>query len=218
MIKAVIFDMDGLLIDSEPLWVEAVVEVFNQAGVPVKKDITQQTMGLRVNESVKYWLLRFPGMSSLSAEILEERVTERVIELIREKGRPMKGAPEVVEILARKKLPLALASSSRMKVIDAVLEMLPVRPYLRVIRSAFDEDYGKPHPAVYINTAGELGVLPEECLAFEDSINGIISAKAAKMKCLAVPNPLIAGDKRFCLADMTLASLQDFRLELLDGL
>jgi mannitol-1-/sugar-/sorbitol-6-/2-deoxyglucose-6-phosphatase len=218
MIKAVIFDMDGVLIDSEPLWLDAVVETFNNAGIPVKRDITHQTMGMRVSESIKYWLLRFPGKSKISAAELEENLTARVIQLIREKGEPMAGVKEMIEVLTDNRYPLALASSSRMEIINAVLERIPLRPYLKAVRSAVSETYGKPHPDVYIHTAAELGILPENCLAVEDSINGIISVKAAKMKCLAVPNVFVAGDKRFCLADITLASLKDFRLELLDNL
>jgi mannitol-1-/sugar-/sorbitol-6-/2-deoxyglucose-6-phosphatase len=218
MIKAVIFDMDGVLIDSEPLWLDAVVETFNNAGIPVKRDITHQTMGMRVSESIKYWLMRFPGKSKISAAELEENLTARVIQLIREKGEPMAGVKEMIEVLTENHYPLALASSSRMEIINAVLERIPLRPYLKAVRSAVSETYGKPHPAVYIHTAAELGVLPEDCLAVEDSINGIISVKAAKMKCLAVPNAFVAGDKRFCLADIILASLKDFRLEFLDKL
>ncbi len=207
--------MDGVLIDSEPLWVEAVVETFNEAGIPVSKDITHQTMGMRVNESIRYWMRRFPGKSRISAAELEDKLTERVIRLIRQKGEPAAGAKEIIEVLTDNGYPLALASSSAMKIIDAVLETIALRPYFRVIRSAAVDAYGKPHPAVYLKTAEELGVEPEECLAVEDSINGVISVKAARMKCLAIPNSLIAGDPRYCLADIVLSSLKEFRLEFL---
>jgi mannitol-1-/sugar-/sorbitol-6-/2-deoxyglucose-6-phosphatase len=216
MIKAIIFDMDGLLIDSEPIWNEAKVAIFNKAGIPITEDVGKESQGLRLNETVNYWLLRFPGKSTWSPEKLEEKLIEKVIQLVKEKGKPLPGAKEIVELLAKNNLPIALASSSPIEIINPVLEKIPIRQYLKVIRSAQSEIYGKPHPAIYMNTAKELGVLPEFCLAFEDSINGVISAKAAKMKCLAVPNEFVKNDPRFCLADMKIDSLKDFRLEFLD--
>ncbi len=216
MIKAIIFDMDGLLIDSEPIWNEAEVKVFNEAGIPLTEDMPKDSQGMRTNEVVSYWLLRFPGKNTLPPEKIEDNLTQEVIRIINEKGKPLEGAREIVELLAKNNLPIALASSSSMEIIDAVLGKIPIRQYLKVIRSAKAETYGKPHPGIYINTAKELGVLPENCLAFEDSINGVISAKAAKMRCIAVPNEFVKSEKRFCIADLVIDSLKDFRLDFLD--
>ena len=85
-----------------------------------------------------------------------------------------------------------------------------LRDCFRVIASASDEQYGKPHPAVYLSAAGRLGVEPQHCLVFEDALLGIISAKAARMTVVAVPEELNHGDVRFQLADRVIESLRDF--------
>ena len=124
----------------------------------------------------------------------------------------------MVALLAAQDLPLAVASSSSGEMIAAVMERLGIGGYFRILQSAEHEPYGKPHPGVYIEAARRLGVAPEHCLAFEDSPNGVIAAKAAKMACIAVPDPAIRADRRLCIADAILPSLADFRLEMLQQL
>ena len=101
------------------------------------------------------------------------------------------------------------------EIIAAVLETLGIGGYFRVAQSAEHEPFGKPHPGVYIEAARALGVEPLQCLAFEDSPNGVIAAKAARMTCVAVPDPALAADRRFGAADLVLGSLTEFRLEML---
>ncbi|MBA3723332.1 MAG: hexitol phosphatase HxpB [Candidatus Levybacteria bacterium] len=209
MIKAVILDMDGLLIDSEPLWEEAEVEVFNKVAVPLTSEMTKQTMGLRVDEVVQYWFSRFPWESPTQQEVQAE-VVAKVIELVKLKGTSRNGVKELVEFFRGKNIPLAIASSSQMEIINAVLDKLAIRDSLSVICSAEHEPYGKPHPGVYITAAEKLEVQPEHCLAFEDSPNGVLSAKAAKMKCVAVPDEKMKDDKRFCIADLMINRLTEF--------
>jgi sugar-phosphatase len=99
-----------------------------------------------------------------------------------------------------------------------VVDQIGVREYLHVLQSAEHEPYGKPHPAVYIEAARRLDVPPERCLAVEDSPAGLLAAKAARMACLVVPAPEMRADRRYCIADLQLDSLLDFRLDLLDRL
>lgn len=214
MIQAIIFDMDGLLIDSEPLWGAAETAAFSSVGVPVTEMRPGVTMGLRSDEIVEHWFARYPWKEPSKKEV-EASITRRVIELIRQQGSPMRGARDVVALLAAQNLPLAIASSSSSEMIAAVVERLDIGAYFQVLQSAEHEPYGKPHPGVYIEAARRLGVAPAHCLAFEDSPNGVIAAKAAKMTCIAVPNPAVEGDRRLCIADAILSSLADFRLELL---
>ena len=103
----------------------------------------------------------------------------------------------------------ALASSSSYRIIDAVVDKFGLRNRFELIYSAQEEPFGKPHPGVYISAAQKLGVTPESCLAIEDSINGVVSAKAAKMKCIAVPEPAARNDRRYGIADVVLDSLND---------
>lgn len=209
MIKAVIFDMDGLLIDSEPLWENAEVEVFNKVGVPITREMTKQTMGLRVDEVVKHWFNQYPWDTPTQQQVQSD-VVAKVIELIKLKGEAKPGVLELVDFFAKKNLPMAIASSSQTEIINAVLDKIGIRDSLNAICSAEHEPYGKPHPGVYIKASEKLGIAAEFCLAFEDSPNGVLSAKSAKMKCVAVPDEKMKDDTRFCIADLKINSLSEF--------
>ena len=217
MIQAIIFDMDGLLIDSEPLWEEAELEVFNQVGVPLTSEMTKQTMGLRVDEVVQHWFDLYPW-KDISHKEIEAKIVEKVIALIKEKGTAKEGVNEMIRFFKDKNMPMAIASSSSMDIIETVVKKLHIKNNLDVIYSAEHEQYGKPHPGVYITAAQKLGIASEKCLAFEDSPNGVLAAKAAKMKCIAVPDEKMKDDKRFGRADIILDSLSEFNLELLNKL
>lgn len=210
--------MDGLLIDSEPLWEEVKYKVFrDMLGVPITKENHTLTRGMRVNEIVAFWHNSHPWHSHTLQEI-ETLVVEEVVKAVKEKGKALSGVTENIALFKRLKLPVAIASSSYMSIIDAVMERLQLRSHIDLIHSAEYEQYGKPHPAVFLTTAEKLGVKPEECLVFEDAPNGVLAAKAAKMKCIAVPNEDIKYDKRFVIADGVLNSLSEFTEEMLNTL
>ncbi len=214
---AVIFDMDGVLIDSEPLWRLAETRAMNAVGVPMKEEDGFLTMGLRTDEVVEFWYDRHPWESPSRKEV-EASITHGVIALIEEQGQPMAGAMEAIDAIRASGLKLGLATSSTTEIIAAVLRRLGLASAFDVIQSAEHEPYGKPHPAVYIACAKALGVSPERCLAIEDSPAGVLAAKAAKMTCIAVPAPELEGDRRYCIADLTLESLTEFTPELLTRL
>jgi mannitol-1-/sugar-/sorbitol-6-/2-deoxyglucose-6-phosphatase len=209
--------MDGLLIDSEPLWRIAEVEALASVGVPISEEDALETTGLRTDEVVELWHARHPWPDPPKKEI-EARIITRLIALVRERGEPMPGVHETLEALSEAGYPLAIASSSTSEIIAAVLETLGIARYFRVAQSAEHEPFGKPHPGVYIEAARALGVEPRHCLAFEDSPNGVIAAKAARMTCIAVPDPALAEDRRFGAAELVLPSLTDFRMEMLGEL
>ncbi len=215
MIRAAIFDLDGLLIDSEPLWRVAVVEVLTAVGVPLTAAQARETMGLRTDEVVAHWFGRHPWPAPPPPEVVA-RVERQALALIRAHGAPLPGAREVVALLAGHDFPLAIASSSPGPVIAAVLARLGLADSFPVVQSAEHEFHGKPHPAVYLAAARRLGIPPSACLAFEDAPHGVAAAKAAGMACIAVPDPAVRDDPRFGAADLVLPSLADFRLELLD--
>ncbi len=211
---AVIFDMDGVLIDSEPLWRVAETRAMNAIGVPMVEEDGFLTMGLRTDEVVEFWFARHPWKTPTKREV-EAAITREVIALIRERGEPMPGAAAAIGLVRQQRLKVGLASSSSSDIIAAVLEKLGFTALFDVTQSAEHEPWGKPHPAVYIECARRLGVAPDRCLAIEDSPAGVLAAKAARMSCIAVPAPELLGDNRYCIADRQLTNLTELTPEMI---
>lgn len=204
--KAAIFDMDGVLIDSEPLWRRAEVQAFRSAGLELTEDDCRATTGMRIDDVVGYWFAQ-RALTGRSVEEVAGDVLERVCRLIRHEGMPLPGVYEAFQVLRGAGLRLALATSSPPRVIEAVLDRLDLRGTFEVLSSAADEERGKPDPAVYLSTARRLGVDPSLCIAFEDSLAGIQSARAARMRVAAVPAPESFDLPGFDIADWKLSSL-----------
>jgi sugar-phosphatase len=135
-------------------------------------------------------------------------IIDQVIAHVKAEGRPMPGVTAAIALFRRCGLRLAIASSSPRRLIDAVCDRLGLDG-IEVRCSAMDEARGKPAPDVYLTAARRLGVAAANCLALEDSPNGVASAKAAGMCCVAVPDPLLADNPRFGQADLILRSLTD---------
>jgi len=212
MIKAVIFDMDGLLIDSEPLWWEAEIEVAKMVGLNLTQQQALETTGLKVDKIVDHWFNKKPWTTPAKKEV-ENALVRNLISRVKERGSQKPGARAILEFAKKKGTKMALASSSLMSIIDAATDKLGIKKYFDEIYSAEFEEHGKPHPGVYITTANMLDVAPEFCLAFEDSFNGLLAAKAARMKCVCVPDESIQGDEKLAIADLVLPTLSDFRDE-----
>lgn len=202
LLRAAIFDMDGLLVDSEPLWQEAEIEVFGGIGLQLTRQDCWRTKGLRVDATVRYWFERSPWQGP-SPEEVADRLVRRVIELLRTRAAAKPGARHAVDYFRSQGLKVALASSSAPEIIAAVLEALRMRADFEVVRSALLEAEGKPHPAVYLSTAADLKVDPRACVALEDSRIGVAAARAAGMLCIAVPDEASgpAGEARAFEAD-----------------
>lgn len=209
MIKAVIFDLDGLLIDSEPLWQEAEMLIFKQVNIILTPELCLQTKGLRIDRVVNYWYQKFPWTNLTQLEVAE-LIVAKVIELIHLKGQPLPGVDRAISYVKQKQVKIALASSSASRIIQAALHKLNLTDMFAEIYSAESEIFGKPHPGVYLTTASKLNVYPQECLALEDSLNGVLAAKAAQMKCIAIPEPLQRNNPQFAIADLVLKSLEEF--------
>ncbi len=209
MIKAVIFDMDGVIIDSEPLWREAEMIVFKKVGIDLTKELCLQTTGLRTDETVAHWY-RYKPWNNMSKEDVGREIEETVCNIVDKKGLPARGIHKVIDFLNSAGIPKALASSSSPEVIDRVLNRLDIKQEFNVIYSAEYEDYGKPHPAVYLSTAKKMDTLPVNCLAIEDSLAGLIAAKSARMRTLVIPEQHHKNDPQFSIADIRLESLEDF--------
>ena len=215
MLQAIIFDMDGLLIDSEPFWQQAEIEIFAKVGLNLTSKLCEQTMGLRIDEVVNYWYQRHPWEEPSQEEIAQQ-IVKRVVELIETQGVAKTGVYPLFECLEETNLPLALASSSDYVLIEAVIKRLNLQDKFTVMQSATAEKYGKPHPAVYLSTAEKLGVTATNCLALEDSFNGVLAAKAARMICFAIPEGYPQPDPRFVIADQMFPSLLEAKTALIE--
>jgi mannitol-1-/sugar-/sorbitol-6-/2-deoxyglucose-6-phosphatase len=209
MFDAAIFDMDGLLIDSEPLWHKAEIRVFATVGLHLTDAQCRETTGVRIDEVVRIRHRQHPWHNKSCAQV-ESEIMAEVQRLALAEGQALPGVHAVLEEFAALDLPLAVASSSPAGMIAAVVAHLGIAHYFKVLCSAADEEHGKPHPAVYLNTARQLGVAPARCIAFEDSVPGVQSAHAAGMSVIAVPEPHHFERPEFALATCKLRSLAEF--------
>lgn len=211
--EAVIFDMDGVLIDSEPLWKIAMEEVFRSVGSELTKADFQKTVGLRIDEVVRFWH-QYEGWQRVTPEEVEQEIVLKMTELIRANATPLTGVIETLGFLKEKGIKIGLATSSYEILVLTVLKELKIEHYFDFFHSAEHEEYGKPHPAVYLTVAQKLNVSPMQCLVIEDSLNGIISAKAARMKVVCIPEKTHHPEPKLILADYHFEDMGLFLKEL----
>lgn len=211
-LRAAILDMDGLIIDTEPVWRRTEARVFSELGSHLSEADMLSTMGRRIGEVVAHWRSHRPwpgaGSGEPSDSAIAERVVDGVVEQVRRGGEAMPGVAEAVALLERLGLRLAIASSSPPRLIDAVCERLNLGR-IQVRCSAVQEARGKPSPDVFLSAARRLLEPPAACLAIEDSPNGVLAARAAGMRCVAVPDPRLASDPAIARADLVIPSLLD---------
>lgn len=209
---AALFDMDGLLIDSEPHWQDAEMAVYRPYGVPVDRDLCRATAGRRIDEVLTLWHERFdwtgPPVDDMVKRVLDE-VTRRILD----HGEALPGVHELIEALRGLGLKIAIASSSPHALIDVVVEKLELGGMIDLTHSGVDEAESKPHPGVFLTTARRLGVDPARCLVFEDAPAGVAAGKAAGMTVNAVPSVFDPDDPGFDDADRVLGSLEEFEPE-----
>jgi HAD superfamily hydrolase (TIGR01509 family) len=191
MPAAVIFDLDGVLMDSEQRWNEAKENLVREAGGRWRDEAPTVMMGMSSPEWSAY--LRDALGVPLDADAISRDVVRRMEEGYRRELPLLPGAADTVRALAGR-WPLGLASSSNREIIDLVLELAGFGDAFRVTVSSEEVEHGKPAPDVYLKAARALGVDPERCVAIEDSSNGLRSAAAAGMTVIAVPNPHYAPD------------------------
>lgn len=217
MIQAAIFDMDGILIDSEPLWQQAEREIFSSVGVQVSSELAELTASMTTQEVTEFWYRHFPW-SAKSLEQVENEVVDRVGELIIEKGQPMDGVYEILSLLHHRNIKIGLSTNSPYRLIPVVLQTLGIAYYFQCLSSSENEVQGKPHPAVYLTTSKKLNVEPFNCIAFEDSLSGLLSAQKANIKTVAVPSITEYSNAKYEIAQLKLSQLSDFTLAHLEQL
>jgi len=204
---ATLFDMDGLLIDSEILWHKAEVEIFGRLGVPLDEQTDRSTKGMYVNNVVDFWFERYPWSGPAPDEVVDELLA-RVGELVEREGTLMPGALRAVDLAAQHG-PIALASSTPLALIHRCLAHFSLDDRFASVHSAEFEPYGKPHPGVFLTAASSLRVDPARCLVLEDSAAGVVAGKAASMFVVAVPTRVDRVQRAFAIADLVLDSLEE---------
>jgi HAD superfamily hydrolase (TIGR01509 family) len=210
MISTVIFDLDGLLADTEPLHCRAYQMAFAERGV-----------GLNANEYAEHWVRNGKGIVdwvesrglAVDPHGLRVRKSEHYLALLESSLRPMEGALELLDALQGIRR-MALASSSYRDAIDGVLAGLRIAPYFEAIVSGLDVANVKPSPDIFLKAARDLAVDPSECLVLEDAEKGVIAAHRAGMRCVAVPNDFTKHHD-FSMATRVCSSLREVNFDFL---
>jgi sugar-phosphatase len=215
--STVIFDMDGLLIDSEPLWQEAGASLLQQYGITLSDAQYHSTTGLRTPEWIDYWFSYYK-IDKQTITTASAFIEQSALEIIQEKANPMPGVQYIIEFFREQGFRIGLASSSPMRLIQMVIKKLEISDFLSAVTSAEKLPFGKPHPQVFLDCAALLHANPTNCIVFEDSFNGLIAAKAARMKCVIVPAPQLHHETRWDAADLKLNSLEQFTKTSLESL
>jgi len=209
MIKIIIFDLDGLLVNSQPLQYKAYNHVFSKYGYPLSKDKWEEW--IQNSHHVKDWIKKHN--LPLNPEKIRAEKKEIYDQLIASKLNLMSGAKKVVKLLS-KKYRLCIASSSRIESIEAVLQKFDLHSKFEKLISDTELEKGKPYPDIFLKAAKLMQVSPEVCLVIEDSSAGVRAAKSAGMKCIICPDPFV---KKQCCeyqnADKIVRSLEEITLK-----
>ncbi|HLY95236.1 MAG TPA: HAD family phosphatase [Gaiellaceae bacterium] len=215
MIEAVVFDMDGVLLQSEEVWDVVREQYVRERGGRYDAEVQRTMMGMSSTEWSRY-LHDDAGVADEPEEINAE-VVRRMLSAYKEHLPLIPGAVDAVRRVAAE-FPLGLASSSNRELIDVALEQAGLVPYFAATVSSEEVARGKPAPDVYLEATRRLGVDPKRCAAVEDSHGGIRSAKAAGMRVVAIPNPSYPpDDDALAQADDVLGSLSELTAESVAG-
>ena len=209
MIEGVIFDLDGTIIDSEPIWKAAEQKFFAKHGLFLTDEDCQATTGLPTIDAIRYWYdkLKNPSLDPLA---MANELSQNVMDILKDQGELMPGIIENLEFWKSKGLPMGIASASSMPHIETVVERFNLDKYFSILYSADFELYGKPHPGVYISACKNLNINPVKSVAFEDSFNGMLAAKSARMTVVGLLDAGHNGDTRFDFVDLKIKSHKEF--------
>ena len=212
--EAVIFDMDGVLVDSEPIWKVAMEESFHSVGCKLTREDFQKTVGLRIDEVISYWYKIAPWENETEKEV-EQLIIQKMVALLSESAKPLVGVVETLQYLKNKGIKIGLATSSYRILVDTIIVTCSLSEYFDVLHTAEEEEFGKPHPAVYLTAAKMLEVNPLKCLVIEDSINGVISGKASRMQVVCIPEKTHQPNPKLSLADYTFETMEQMLEEIM---
>lgn len=208
-IQGVIFDFDGVIVDSEPIWQKAEREIMATEGLIISESDNLKTKGLATFEAVNYWCSQLEKTTK-SPALLTQELNQSVMELLKSEGKLKKGVIEILEFWKSKGLPMGIASGSSMHHIKTILDKFDLNNFFNLVYSIDFERFGKPHPGIYISACKKLKIDPVYSVAFEDSFNGILAGKAAKMKVVALLDDGEINNTKFDFADLKIESLINF--------
>jgi beta-phosphoglucomutase family hydrolase len=209
-IEAVIFDMDGVIVDTEPLHIEAYNIFFKRLNIPGDESLFHSFVGISIEDNVRHIV---KNILKEDPSRIEERIEQRnsiYMDLLR--NQPLKVIPEfydLIEYLQQDNKIIALASSSPWEQIDIVTEKLAIRDKFSVLCSGHDVKKTKPAPDIYLSVIKQLNISPNNAVAIEDSITGVTAAKRAKLHCIALKNPYMDGQKLEKLSDIAINKLSE---------
>jgi HAD superfamily hydrolase (TIGR01509 family) len=213
MITTVIFDLDGLLSDTERLHCKAYQDILAPYGIALTEEQFAEHW-TRAGKGISQWIQE--NNLLLDVEQIRQQKSERYLELVESIVQPMDGALAVLERLAGK-LRLSVASSAYQHWVEHVLKYLEITHYFELIVAGDHVSRSKPFPDIFLHTAQQLGVQPSECVVLEDAEKGVVAARRAGMHCIAVPNTY-TQDNDFSQATQVVSSLHEVTLELLNTL
>lgn len=209
--RAHIFDMDGLLIDSEPFWREAEIKVFKALNIPFTEEMCRETVGMRIDEVVEYWNQKL--QLSMPVHQTANDIVDELISLVKKNGEALPGVISTLQTLKENDRKMALASSSQMRIIKEVVKKLDIENFFDILHSAEFEKFGKPAPDVFLSAAKELNVSATSCIVYEDSRNGMLAGLSAQMKTIIIPEFPESEQEWFKQAHLKWNSLKEFNLE-----
>ena len=211
-VKGLILDMDGVIVDSEPLHLLAFQELFTRHNISYTAEHNREFLGRKDIVIADILIKRF-FLPETAEEFVQNK--ESILKrLIVEQGIARPGLMKILELAKSLGLPIAVASSATMPTIQLVVDTLKIRPYFVSLTSGDEVEHGKPAPDVFLLAAKRLGIEPRDCLVIEDTLNGIKAAKAAGMHCIGIPCEATMHQDH-SLADMQLKSLEEVDLRTL---
>jgi HAD superfamily hydrolase (TIGR01509 family) len=211
MMKAVIFDMDGVIIDSEPFHLEVNRKIFRQLGISVTTEEYDTYIGVS-NTNMWTAIKSRHGLVQPVKELVDMQVTGNIGYMKKERIYPVVGVVDFIKELDSMNIKIALASSSPYSVIDIVLDTFGIKKFFNAIVSGEDFIKGKPAPDIFLKAAKLLSIKPEDCVVIEDSSCGVSAAKAAGMTCYALRNPN-SGNQDLSPADMVFGRFVDIDVQ-----
>lgn len=206
-IKAVIFDVDGTLIDSMWIWRQVDIEFLGKRGIPLPEKLQIEIEGMSYSETAIYFKARFDLPESLDEikeewRLMAEDYYKRHIKL-------KSGAKDFLKLLYEKEITIGIATSNSRELVDYMLTNHEIRQYFSSIRTSCEVDKGKPHPDVFLKVAEDMGIEPCHCLVFEDTVSGVMAAKSAGMKVFAMADE-VSEESKDKLIEMTEGYIHSF--------